>query len=151
MTGPLTCYPIFRLSKDPGWKRAQITLRTAQIIAPPKAPVKRPLDGTASAAGEPHRPPGCARRSHGAPPTDGDHWNPSNRIDLHWHDLRHEGACRLLADGVDIRAVQLILGHSDIKTTQRYLNITDEELRKALTGVWERRRQLKAVSGQASA
>ncbi|MBI4263319.1 MAG: hypothetical protein HY657_02990 [Acidobacteria bacterium] len=32
-----------------------------------------------------------------------------------------------------------------IKTTQRHLNITDEELRKALTGVWERRRQLKAV------
>jgi len=66
-------------------------------------------------------------------------------IDLHWHDLRHEGACRLLADGVDIRVVQLILGHSDIKTTQRYLNITDEELRKALTGVCERRRQLKVV------
>ena len=66
-------------------------------------------------------------------------------IDLHGHDLRHEGACRLLADGVDIRVVQLMLGHSDIKTTQRYLNITDEELRKALTGVWERRRQLKAV------
>jgi integrase len=66
-------------------------------------------------------------------------------IDLHWHDMRHEGACRLLADGVDIRVVQLILGHSDIKTTQRYLNITDEELRKALTGVWERRRQLKEV------
>jgi integrase len=69
------------------------------------------------------------------------------RIDLHWHDLRHEGACRLLADGVDIRIIQLMLGHSDIKTTQRYLNITDEELRKALSGVWQRRRrQLKAVS-----
>jgi len=67
------------------------------------------------------------------------------RIDLHWHDLRHEGACRLLSDGVDIRIVQLMLGHSDIKTTQRYLNITDEELRRALTGVWERRRQLHAV------
>jgi integrase len=66
-------------------------------------------------------------------------------IDLHWHDLRHEGACRLLADGVDIRIIQLMLGHSDIKTTQRYLNITDEELRRALTGVRERRRQLKAV------
>jgi integrase len=66
-------------------------------------------------------------------------------IDLHWHDLRHEGACRLMADGVDIRTIQLMLGHSDIKTTQRYLNITNEELRKALTGVWERRRQLKAV------
>jgi integrase len=67
-------------------------------------------------------------------------------IDLHWHDMRHEGACRLLADGVDIRVVQLILGHSDIKTTQRYLNITDEELRKALTGVWERRRQLHPIA-----
>jgi integrase len=68
------------------------------------------------------------------------------QVDLHWHDLRHEGASRLHADGVDIRIIQLMLGHSDIKTTQRYLNITDEELRKALTGVWERRRQLIAVS-----
>jgi integrase len=65
------------------------------------------------------------------------------QIDLHWHDLRHEGACRLLADGVDIRVIQLMLGHSDIKTTQRYLNITDEEMRRALNGVWERRRQLR--------
>jgi site-specific recombinase XerD len=47
--------------------------------------------------------------------------------------------CRLLADGVDIRIIQLMLGHADIKQTQRYLNITDEELRKAMTGVWERR------------
>ena len=68
------------------------------------------------------------------------------QIDLHWHDLRHEGACRLLADGVDIRTIQLMLGHADIKQTQWYLNITDEELRKAMTGVWERRRQLRAVS-----
>jgi site-specific recombinase XerD len=60
-------------------------------------------------------------------------------------DLRHEGACRLLSDGVDIRTIQLMLGHADIKQTQRYLNITDEELRKAMTGVWERRRQLRAV------
>ena len=51
----------------------------------------------------------------------------------------------LLVDGVDIRIIQLMLGHSDIKTTQRYLNITDKEMRKALMGVWERRRQLKAV------
>ncbi len=36
-----------------------------------------------------------------------------------------------------------MLGHSDIKTTQRYLNITDEEMRRALNGVWERRRQLR--------
>ena len=66
------------------------------------------------------------------------------QIDLHWHDLRHEGAWRLLADCVDIRTIQLMLGHADIKQTQRYLNITDEELRKAMTVVWERR-QLRAV------
>jgi site-specific recombinase XerD len=47
-------------------------------------------------------------------------------IDLHWNDLRHEGACRLLSDGVDIRTIQLMLGHADIKQTQRYLNIMDE-------------------------
>ena len=68
-------------------------------------------------------------------------------IDLHFHELRHEGACRLLADGVDIRTIQLMLGHADIKQTQRYLNITDEELRRAMTGVWERRRQLRLAVG----
>jgi integrase len=67
------------------------------------------------------------------------------QIDVHWHDLRHEGACRLLSDGVDIRTIQLMPGHADIKQTQRYLNITDEELRKAMTRVWERRRLLRAV------
>jgi hypothetical protein len=54
------------------------------------------------------------------------------QIDLHWHDLRHEGACRLLADGVDIRIIQLMLGHASVQQTQRYLNVTDEELRKGL-------------------
>ncbi len=54
------------------------------------------------------------------------------QVDLHWHDLRHEAACRWLASGVDLRAIQLLLGHSDLKTTQRYLNVTDEELRKTM-------------------
>jgi hypothetical protein len=54
------------------------------------------------------------------------------QIDLHWHDLRHEGACRLLADGVDIRIIQLMLGHASVQQTQRYLNVTDEELRRGV-------------------
>jgi len=36
-------------------------------------------------------------------------------IDLHWHDLRHEAACRWLARGLDLRAIQLLLGHADLK------------------------------------
>ena len=61
-------------------------------------------------------------------------------IDLHWHDLRHEAACRWLAKGLDLRAIQLLLGHADLKTTQRYLNVTDEELRRTMhEKLWSRR------------
>jgi integrase len=65
-------------------------------------------------------------------------WNQEQlrRIDLRWHDIRHEGACRLLADGVDIRIIQLMLGHASIQQTQRYLNVTDEELRRGLEVSW---------------
>ena len=67
------------------------------------------------------------------------------RIDLHWHDLRHEGACRLYRDGLDIRTIQLMLGHSTMQQTQRYLNVTDEELREKMQVTWKRKR-LQAVS-----
>src|SRR4051794_3656540 len=78
----------------------------------------------------------------------GDGWNREQlrTIDLHWHDLRHEGACRLLADGVDIRIIQLMLGHASVMQTQRYLNVTDEELRKGLEVSWTRRRALRLVT-----
>jgi hypothetical protein len=62
-----------------------------------------------------------------------------DKIDLHWHDLRHEAACRWLAGGLDLRAIQLLLGHADLKTTQRYLNVTDEELRLMMREkLWKR-------------
>ena len=77
-------------------------------------------------------------------------WNREQleRIDLRWHDLRHEGACRLLADGVDIRIIQLMLGHASIQQTQRYLNVTDEELRRGLEVSWNNKgRPLRLASG----
>ena len=54
-------------------------------------------------------------------------WNREQlrNIDLRWHGLRQEGACRLLADSVDITIIQLMLGRASIMQTQRYLNITD--------------------------
>ncbi len=77
---------------------------------------------------------------------DGVKWNHEQlrRLDLRWHDLRHEGACRLLAAGVDIRMIQLMLGHASIQQTQRYLNVTDEELRKGMEVSWGQ--SLRAVS-----
>ena len=53
---------------------------------------------------------------------------------------------RLLADGVDIRIIQLILGHASVHQTQRYLNVTDEELRKGLEVSWTRRRTMRLVT-----
>ena len=34
------------------------------------------------------------------------------RIDLHWHDLRHEYACRLAERGVPVTRIQALLGHA---------------------------------------
>lgn len=42
-------------------------------------------------------------------------------IDLHWHDLRHEFACRLDDRGVALGKIQRLLGHASIGTTERYL------------------------------
>lgn len=53
--------------------------------------------------------------------------------DFRFHDLRHTFASRLVMAGVDIRTVQTLMGHKDIKMTMRYSHLSDAHLRDAVS------------------
>jgi hypothetical protein len=59
------------------------------------------------------------------------------KLPLHWHDLRHEYASRLVQRGVPLAQVRDLLGHASITTTERYDNQKLENLQASATKLEE--------------
>lgn len=71
----------------------------------------------------------------------GSHMHPSSvnkiitrHLGVNPHSLRHAGATAAYRATRDLRAVQLLLGHASMATTQRYLHVNVDEIRAAAAG-----------------
>lgn len=59
------------------------------------------------------------------------------------HTLRHSFATDLLRAGADLRAIQMLLGHKNLQTTQIYTHLTNKELKEIHQAFHGRRRKVK--------
>jgi integrase/recombinase XerD len=51
-------------------------------------------------------------------------------VDVHPHTFRHSFAIHLVRSGMDLRRLQLLLGHSSLNVTQVYLQFKDQDIRE---------------------
>lgn len=67
-------------------------------------------------------------------------------VDFLFHDLRHTFASYLVMASVDIRTVQELMGHRDIKMTMRYSHLSNAHLLEAINKVGTKMAQLTEIS-----
>ena len=70
--------------------------------------------------------------------------------DVRFHDLRHTFASHLVMGRVDIRTLQELLGHKDVRMTMRYSHLAPDHMRKAVCVLDSITEQFDAVSTQNS-
>lgn len=57
--------------------------------------------------------------------------------DLHFHTLRHSGATYYLSQGMNIREVQNLLGHSRLDTTMIYTHVSPDDIKHKMDEIWK--------------
>jgi integrase len=70
------------------------------------------------------------------------------RIDLHFHDLRHEAGSRLHEAGWPLHHVQQLLGHKSLEQTTTYLNVTLSGLQESMDRYDDRVARCKIVASE---
>jgi integrase/recombinase XerD len=114
--------------------------RIVPIGRPALAATRRYLDELRPKLLRPHRPTDRILLSHSGGPITRivvwqvvtKHARRAGLRDVHPHTLRHSFATHLLAGGADLRAVQELLGHSNIKTTQVYTHVDASRLKEVI-------------------